>query len=300
MQILKERKPLLVKILAIVLLVLLCCKLPGEVLFWYSCTKQDHNIPPNTEVIVSACKRPNVIGVPGGEVLFVQEVNSGKMYFLDLQTGEKRNVSNDPLLPNKGIFLNSELAWLRGRTAPPGGTGFSTIPHYILDMTNGQRYELLDITYFPRLEGGKFDPKYYVYFQSAEMVFIHNSENVLIALSPDFRTNPNGRIIFTHDPKALEKLMQGLGIRYEAVDLSLRNAEVYSLTGKYFIRYDGIYLSETNTLVVENRMDFVSWYFDESGIIARHGGRNLISLPGGGGLLYVPPSIIKLRIPVSP
>lgn len=294
-----KRKSLLIKILVVLLVVVLCYNLPGEILFWYLCKEQDRKIPPNTEVIVSACKRPIVIGVPGGDVLFVQEGRSGKMYLLDLRNGEKRKVPNDPLLVDYGVFLSSNLVWLRGYTAPPGSTGTSTKPHYLLDMGNGQRYELLDITFLPRLEGGKFDPKNYVYFQSAEQVFIHHTQNILIALSSDFRTNPNGRIIFLHDGKALEQLMRDLGVDYEIIDLSLRYSDIPSPTGKYIIRYDGIYLSKSNVLIAGNN-GFVSWYYDESGIIDKHGGRHLVSLPGGGGLIYIPPSIIKLHIPVSP
>jgi len=40
-------------LLSIVLLILLCCILPEEMLFWRLCSEQDQNIPANTEVIVS-------------------------------------------------------------------------------------------------------------------------------------------------------------------------------------------------------------------------------------------------------
>jgi len=189
MQILKERNPLLIKLLAVVLLVLLCCNLPS-LLFWPLCWKQDRDIPPNTEVIVSACKRPGAIGVPGGEVLFVGEGRTGKMYLLDLRTGEKRDVPNDPLLLDHGIFLSSELVWLEGSLVGPDNPNYR--PNYILDLTDGQRYELLDMTWLPLLNGNKFDPKYFAYFQSAEQVFIHHTENRLIALAPDFRQHHGG------------------------------------------------------------------------------------------------------------
>jgi hypothetical protein len=119
MQKLKERKPLLIKLLAVILLVMLCCNLPS-LLFWPLCLKQDLFHPPNTEVLVSACKRSVVTGVPGGEVLFVREGRTGKMYLLDLRSGEKRKVPNDPLLLDHRIFLSSELVWLEsGVTADP-------------------------------------------------------------------------------------------------------------------------------------------------------------------------------------
>ena len=169
MQTLKERTPLLIKILAVIILLVLLCNLSyrvgEELLFRRLCLKQDREIPPNTEVIVSACKSPRAIGVPGGDVLFVREGRTDKMYLLDLRTGEKRDVPNDPLLLDHGVFLSSELVWLEG--SPVGSDNPNYRPNYILDLTDGQRYELTDLDRLPRLDGGKFNPKYYAYFQSA-------------------------------------------------------------------------------------------------------------------------------------
>jgi len=297
MQNLKDRNPLLIKILVVILLAVLCCNLPGEILFWKFCTEQDRDIPPNAEVIVSACKRPNASGVPGGEVLFVHEGRGGRMYLLDLRTGEKRKVPKDPLLVNTGIFLSSKLVWLEDNIVRPGQPSY--VPHYILDLTNGQRYELLNLDRLPRLEGGKFDPKNYTYFRSAEQVFVHYAENTLIALSSDFRDNPNGRVIFsaTEDGESLVQLMADLGVDYENIDIRFRYSDdfrVFSPTGKYFVRYDGIYLSETNTLVVPNQ-GFASWYYDESGIAVEDSGSCEFDFLTC--LYYVSGPIIKLHLP---
>jgi len=299
MQNLKDRKPLLIKILAAILLTVLCCNLPGEILFWKFCTEQDREIPPNTEVIVSACKRPNATGVPGGEVLFVHEGRGGRVYLLDLRTGEKRKVPKDQLLVNKGIFLSSKLVWLEDNIVRTGQPSY--VHHYILDLTNGQRYELLNLDRLPRLEDGKFDPKNYTYFQSAKQVFVHYAENTLIALSSDFRDNPNGRVVFSamEDGESLVQLMVDLGVGYENVDIRFRYSDdfrVSSPSGKYFAHYDGIYLSETNSLIVPIR-GFTSWYYDESGIA--------VEIPGScefdflvNCFYYVSGPIIKLHLPV--
>jgi hypothetical protein len=308
MQTLKERKPLLIKILAVALLVLLCCNLPGEILFWKLCTEQDRELPPNTEVLVSACKEPVATGVPGGEVLFVHENRSGRMYLLDLRTGEKRKVPNDPLLLDKGIFLSSELVWLEGRSSV--GT---YRPHYLLDLTNGKRYELLDLGLLPRLEGGKFDPKNYAYIQSAEHVFIHHSKNTLIALSSDFRTNPNGRVIFfgssiaTRHAELLEKLVGGFGMKFEIIDLSTTfYSDIPSPMDKYVIRNDGIYLSGTDVSIVNREYTggrfmgggyFKGWYYDESAVVVQDSGDYLIILPGVSTIYYVPSPLLKLHLP---
>jgi hypothetical protein len=301
MQKLKEKNPLLVKLLTVVLLILLCYSL-SSLPFYLLCLKQDRDIPPNTEVLVSACKRPIAIVVPGGEVLFVREGRSGKMYLLDLRTGEKKKIPNDPLLVDHGIFLSSELVWLEGSSSRPESVSYRS--DYILDLTDGQRYELLDLNWLP-LKDGKFDSKHYGYFQSAKQVFIHHSRNVLIALSPNFRLYPERNVIFSQyslqsgtrpeKGKLLEQLMNDLGLDYEIVDFSLHYADVPSPTSKYVARYDGIYFSGTNTPAVTNA--FLGWYFDDSGVVIKDGGHCQIPLPGANCLYYILGPILKLHLP---
>lgn len=296
---LKENKSLQY-ILGIILLVLIACYLPQEILFWNLCTEQDRELPPNTEVLVSACKRPIATGVPGGEVLFVHEGRTGRTYLLDLRTGEKRWVPNDPLLLDKGIFLSSELVWLEGSSSKPDSPGYR--PHYILDLTDGKRYELLDLDLLPRLERGKFDSKNYAYIEAAEKVFIHHSENILIALSSDFRTNLKARVIFsgyaigTEHGELLEQLMKDLDVKYEIVDLSLHYADVPSPGGRYFIRYDGIYFSKTNILIMDHKLGFIGWYFDESALIYDKAGHCYLPVPGVNCLYYVLGPVLKLNL----
>jgi len=180
-------------------------------------------------------------------------------------------------------------------------------------LTNGRRYELLDLDLLPHLEGGKFDPKYYAYLQSAEQVFIHHKGNTLIALFSDFRTNQNGRVIFsgyaiaTENGELLEKLMEALGVRYEIADFSLYYADVPSPTGRYVVRNDGIYLSGANTLVVtpqyagrrHNLKDyFKSWYYDESGVVVQEVATFLFSSPLFGSYYLIPTPVLKLRMPM--
>lgn len=305
MQNLKKRETFLAILISVSLLILLCYNLPA-LLFRSLCLKQDRDIRSNTEVIVSACKRPIIRGVPGGEVLFVREGDTEEMYLLDLRTGDKRDIPNDPLLVDHGIFLNSELVWLENGFTQPGDPGYE--PNYILDLTNGQRYELIDMTWLPRLDNDKFDPKYYSYIQSAEQVFIHHSNNTLIALSPNFRQHPEGNVIISQYALAisgekgelLEKLMKDLQLDYEIIDFSLRYVNVPSPTGRYSVRADGIYLSESKKPAVLRDMKtyFVSWYYDESGIVFREGmGYYLIDfLPEAQGHYYIPGPVLKLKL----
>jgi hypothetical protein len=175
---LKDRKPLLVTLLAFIFVILLCCILPTQIFYWTLCTDQDRNIPSNTEVLVSSCKRPTVVGVPGGEVLFVYEELTNKMYLLDLRTGEQRKIPNYPLFGNKGriVFLDPNLVWVK--------------PNYILDLTDGQSYELLDLRQYccdnnKCCDNNGLNPVIYSYIQAADRVFIDPSGDKLIALSTD-------------------------------------------------------------------------------------------------------------------
>lgn len=263
-----------------------------ENLYWKECPKKDREILPNTELLISACTNPEVRGVPGGEILFVHERKTGEIYLLDLRTGEKKQVPNDPLVLENGIFLSSELVWLRGFGDP-------NKKDYILDLTSGQRYELVDLQHkFPNgvLENSELNPELYSYFMGVEKIFIHHTYNQLIALAPDFRQHPERNVVFYQglfglqsiDAKhgeLFEKLMKDLKLDYEIIDFSHNYTEVPSPTGKYVVRYHGVYLSGTDVpliiydyeyhgeyLVSDFSKAFRSWYYDESGIVLTQGG----------------------------
>ena len=296
MQILKERKSLFVKILVSVLFVFLCYGLSVKTFhlavceekephglefdlflmfcekeknewfekrFWEECTKNDKDIPPHTEVLISACKEPAVRGFSDGEKLFVIEDKTGEAYFLNLRTGEKTSVPDGKQLWDE-VFLSPDLVFFNGYLKP-GDTGY--IPHYILDLTDGKKYELFDLSWMP-LKDGKFDTQNYEYIKSAEHVYYHPGENVVIALAPNFRQNPKQNVIYFDS--SLEKLLNDLGVDYEIVDYSLADADVPSPTGKYVARNDGFYFSETNLPIIAGAYSsvcFKSWYYDESAVI---------------------------------
>lgn len=298
---LKQNKPLRY-LLGVFIFIVLGCYLPQQILFWKLCTEQDQNIPLNTEVLVSACKKPVAIGVPGGEVLFVYEGRLGKMYLLDLRTGEKRKVPNDPLLLDKGIFLSSDLVWLKGSFGNPDSTGYRT--HYVLDLTNGKRYELLDLNELP-IKDGRFDPKYYEYIKSADQVFLHHRMQSVIGLSSDL--DQGGNVIFRKSSldteewgERLENLLKELDVKYKIIDFSLYHTDIPSPRNKYYVGFDGIYLMETNQPIsVDAGMFgyFIGWYYDESGIVVKEAGDYLFTFPGISNIYYVPSPIIKLRLP---
>lgn len=303
---LKENKPLRFALGAL-LLVFLCCYLPQELLFLRLCLEQDREIPPHTEVLISACKKPGVWGVPGGEYLFVREGRT-KIYMLDLRTGLIKKVPNARLLLNKGAFLSPELFWIRGSaTNFPGDSNYR--PNYILDLTTGKRYELFNLGALPRLEDRKFDPKNFSYIESADMIFIHHYYGALIALPSDFRQQPeNAAILYENviesdsdmpNGKPLEQVANDMGLDYEVVDFSVSRTEVPSPTKKYVVRSDGIYLAGTNQLVQGvggMRRYFVGWYYDDSAVIVQGGGDYLFTFPGVSSVYYIPSPVLKLNL----
>jgi hypothetical protein len=305
MERLKENKPLRFALGAL-LLVLVCYNLPN-LLFFPLCIKEDIFRPPNTEVLVSACKRPGARGIPGGEAVFIYEGRTDNAYLLDLRTGEKRKVPVDSHLLIDGVFLSSQWIWLEGSRTKPESQNYR--PDYILDLRDGKRYELIDLTWFPRSEG-EFDPKYYEYLQSADKVFIHHGRNILITLSSDLNENNNFILsqsilgVYNEGYKRgelLERLMKELGVNYEIVDYSLDDTDVPSPSGKYVVRKYGIYISSQDKLIYQHAMGwhFKGWYYDESGIVFQESGWHLISLPEVQDLYYIPSPILKLRLPLD-
>lgn len=313
---LKENKPFRYA-LGVLLLVLLCYNLPN-LLFFTLCIKEDIFRPPHTKVLVSACKRPVARGVPGGEAAFIFEGSTDRAYLLDLRTGEKRNLPDDPLLLDKGVFLSPELVWLEGSLVGPDDPNYR--PHYILDLIEGKRYALLDLDLLPRLEGGKFDPKNYTYFQSAQYIYIDHEKNTLIALSSNFRQQPGNSAIFSEfslgiqsephqDGARLDALMQNLGLEYITIDLSLEYTDVHSPMGNYTVRYDGIYDLVTNSIIMTPQYAgrnhsleyfFKGWYYDETGIVVQEVEPFLFTSPILGSYYLIPKPVLKLLLPVTP
>lgn len=278
-----------------------------EYLFWEECPKSDKDLPPNTELLISACVDPQVRGAPGGEVLYVHEEKTGATYLLDLKTGEKRTIPKDPLLLEKGVFLNSEWVWLEGY----GNPAYSDYrPSFILDLNTGKRYELVDITKWGEGEGPKseYDP----YFQSAEKIFLHHGRNRAIALPRGFMTTSmTGVILYmsgqeTKPGQSLELYFEDLGVEYQIIDYSLENVEVPSPSGKYVATGNGIFSTGSDISLLPdaynsypNRWvpgDFISWYYDDSGVVYTQGAYYYYN-----GLLSsrfrIPRPILKLNLP---
>lgn len=278
-----------------------------DYLYWEECAKNDKELPPNTELLISACVDPQVRGVPGGEVLFVHEAKTGATYLLDLKTNEKKPVPDDPLLLERGVFLNSEWVWFEGYSTPAYP---DYEPDFILDLTTGKRYELVDITKWD--EGGGPTSEYDHYFQSAEKVFLHHQRNRAIALPRDFMiTSTMGVYLFMSDQEtkagqSLEMYLERLGVDYQIIDFSLVYAGVPSPSGKYVARGSGIFSTGSDTSLLPDEYnsypnrwgpgDFFGWYYDDSGVIYTQG-EYYYSDSLLGSHFQLPSPILKLNLP---
>jgi hypothetical protein len=100
--------------------------------------------------------------------------------------------------------------------------------------------------------------------------------------------------------------MNGLGIDYEIVDLATTlYKDIPSPTGRYVVRNDGIYFSETNMPFVTRDYIgaflggyFKGWYYDESALVVQRSPDYLVNdtLLGTHFIIYNP--ILKLKLPI--
>ena len=275
-----------------------------EYLFWEECPKSDKDLPPNTELLISACVDPQVRGVPGGEVLYVYEAKTGLTYLLDLKTGEKKSIPDDRLLSERGVFLNSELVWDSTPAYP------DYIP-YILDITTGERYEVVDITKWGEGAGPKSE--YNPYFQSAEKIFLHHGRREAIALPRGFMiTSMTGAYLFmageeTKPGQSLEMYFEDLGVEYQIIDYSLKNVEVPSSSGKYVATGNGIFSTGSDTSILPDAYNsypnrwgpgsFWGWYYDDSGVVFTQDEYYFYNGLISRTYRIIPRPILKLKLP---
>ncbi len=284
---------------------------------------------PNTEVVVSACEDMTVKdSEPSGQMLWIRELGNEEeyllnQYFLDLRTGERKPVpaiiyEHFEAKYFRGKLLTPDLVWLEGSYHQPDDVDYK--PHFILDLRDGNRYPLLDLTWHfsnKRLENGELHPDLLAYFLNAEQVFISREENRVIALASDFHQYPERNVIFSQyslgsnsldakNGELLEQLMTELGVDYQILDVSLYYAGIPSPSGNFVVRNDAIYLADGDIPILEKERGgfggyFKGWYYDDSGIVVIRPTRYLFSGPlfedGSVRILKIPQPVLKLRLP---
>lgn len=264
------------------------------------------NCPPESEewryarqvdVIVSACE--NVTGSrisPSGRLLYVYQENSGLIYafLLDLQTRERMDTTEQPF----SSFLTDDLWFLeRG------------LDHYIIDRTTGVQYPIEKFVYSRpdgQINRKANQPLLLENLRQAEQVFlIGASTDTVVALYSDFRTYPERNFIFDRFDLPdfnTEQFLQENYISYQTV-LPKYPHEVVSPNGKLIARDDGIYLVETNQMIVKAPPSLVNgWLGNSEGAIYSSYGRCFIhrGLPFAddvGCEIRVRQPILLLKVP---
>lgn len=238
------------------------------------------NCPPESEewryskqvdVIVSACQ--NVIRSrisPSGHFLYVYQENSGVISttLLDLQTGESMDATGQPL----SSFLTDDLWFLE-----------QGLDHYIIDRTTGVQYPIEKFVYSrpnAQINRNANQPLLLESLRQAEQIFlIGPGTDTVVALAGDFRTHPEQIILFDRFDLPdfnTEKFLQENHISYQTI-LPDYPHEVVSPNGKLIARDDGIYLVETNQMIVKAPPSFVNgWLANNQGAIYSSYGRCLI------------------------
>ena len=242
------------------------------------------------DVIVSACRESSVALSPSGRLLYVREKDF--RYLLDLQTGRRTDVSNQPY----STFLTD-------------GVGFIEYPKsYIVDLTTGKQYPIQQFRYSrPDAQvNGDTDLILLVeLLQQADQVYFIDDTDTVVALASDFRTNLKQNFIanqFDLPDFRMEEFLQLNNITYRSITIRYPH-EVLSPNGRLIARDNGIYLVETNQMIVKAPVSFVrGWTSDGRGVIYAVSNRCLlqVALPMGDDSwceIEVPQPVLLLNVP---
>lgn len=248
-------------------------------------------------MIVSACE--NVISSrisPSGRLLYVHQENSGVIsaFLLDFQTRESMDATEQPF----SSFLTDDLWFLQ-----------KGLDDYIFDRTTGVQYPIEKFVY-SRPDGQinlkTNQPLLVESLRQAEQVFlIGASTDTVVALAPNFEAHPEQNfIVEKYDVPDFntERFLQENGISYQTV-LPGYPHEAVSPNGRLIARDDGIYLVETNQMIVKAPPALVNgWLGNSEGAIYSSYGRCFIhrGLPFADDIgceIRVRQPILLLKVP---
>jgi hypothetical protein len=246
-----------------------------QYLFQCNCppASEETRYPDEVDVIVSACPQARARLAPSGRLLYVNEEKSGiaTTYLLNLQTMERIDVTNQPF-PS---FLTDDLWFVE-----------SGIDDYIIDRITGMRYPIQRFVYSrPDAEiNGETNLTLLVEsLRQAKHVFlIGASQDTVIALTSDFRTDPERNFLtnqFDIPDFNMEQFLRENNIVYQTVLPDFPDEAVSQDRG-FVARADGIYVAKTGQKIVEgystsrfyraySRKYFAvrGWIYDNSGVI---------------------------------
>jgi hypothetical protein len=245
-----------------------------QYLFQCNCpaSSEEARYPKEADLIIPACNNAVVMLFPNGHRLYVLEKNSGRTssYLLNLQTREKT-----PIGSREGYFhfLSDDIVyvWLFG------GEG-----EYILDGATGLQYPIQS---YKQLHPNAFSNGYAntellvkALSEADEVFLIDAASDPVIAISSDFRTNPEHNfIVYIFDlpeywANPIEDFLQNNRVvyQYAAARFPWNSLpkEIVSPDGQFIARNYGIYLAETNQMIVNAPIPGVrGWTYDGRGVI---------------------------------
>jgi hypothetical protein len=271
-------------------------------LFQCSCppASEEARYPKEVDVIIPACQKVNTLVrlSPSGRFLYLREEKESipSAYLLDLQTMERVKVNDQSF----SSFLTDDL-WFDE----------SGVEGYIIDRINAKRYPIKTFRFWradasingaPNLELLRTTLR-----EAEHIIFTQNNDSVIVLMSK-FPTSLEENFTFDRsdipggDSNKVEQFLQENNISYQTVLADFPH-EVLSPDGKLIARDDGIYLAETNQIIVKAPVSLVrGWTPDGLGAIYASGSHCLfqIGLPFSDDstcFRRVPQPVFKLLVP---
>jgi hypothetical protein len=282
-----------------------------QYLFQCSCpaASEEARYPEYVDVLVPACKNQGSLLSPSGRFLYVGKIKPEGVtsYLLNLETNEKISLTfKDSVF----FFLSDSLFYVDEQY---GGD------EYLFDRTIGETYLIQEFRYShpgSYIDGHANPIKLATALRQAKNVFLLDTKDKVIALSPDFPASPELNFYITRFGIAgdaynrLEQFLRENNIAY--VDIPFRfRSEAISPSGKLVARADGIYSVETGQRVVDmiptsstREQALVNgWIHDGSAVLYSYSGYPCVvetgipMMDGSICLFRVPQPVLKLKVP---
>jgi len=272
-----------------------------QYLFQCKCSSfsEEWRYPKDVDVIVSACNVGWVDLSPSGNLLYVREKKMvfASNYLLNLKTGEKINITDQPYAQ----FLTDNLGFIE-----------SGLEDDIVDIKTGTKYPIQTFRYWDENAYKNGEPNLELLVSAlhqAEQIFLTPNYSTVIVLMPNFLTNLNQGFTFNQSdfpnwgPRRVERFLQENNINFQNV--TSFPEEAVSPDGRFIARREGIFLVETNQKIVDGVALWLrGWTNDGSGVVysTHYGGPCLIPLylpmaDDTGCLVEVDRPVLLLKVP---
>lgn len=270
--------------------------------YFFQCScpaaSEEARYPDEVDVIVSACQHVTISRLsPSGHFLYVYAENFGLVsaYLLNLQTMERMTEVPDQSFSS---FLTDDL-WFVERG----------LDDYIMDRATGAQFPIRRFVYSHPSGQINGETNLALLAQSlreAEHIFlIGASTDKVVALASDPYIYPERNFIAEkYDVPGfnMERFLRENNVTYQTILPDFPH-EVVSPNGKFVARDDGIYLADTNQLIVRTPPALVrGWTNEGKAAIYSSNGRCLLrrGLPFSddiGCAIKVPQPVLKLWVP---